>query len=250
MRIPLIAGNWKMNNTVSNSSVLAEELIKFMKDYKKEREVLICCPSTSLYALSKITHNSNVKLGAQNMHYEEKGAFTGEISPLMIKDIGVEYIIIGHSERRQLFGESDELINKKITSAIKHDLKPILCVGETLEQREANIEKNIIKSQISKGLKDIEVNDITNIVIAYEPIWAIGTGRTATSEQANDMVSYIRDIIKELYDENTSNNIRILYGGSVKPGNASDIMAQSDIDGALVGGASLKADDFKQIIDF
>lgn len=250
MRKPLIAGNWKMNNTVSESTKLVKLLVEFMDKYEKDREVLVCAPFTSLYCINEIVKNSKVKLGAQNMHFEEKGAYTGEISPIMLKDIGVEYIIIGHSERRQYFNETDEIVNKKITTALKYNLKPIVCVGETLEQRESGKEKDIIRNQIKNGFKNIKTSDIEGIVIAYEPIWAIGTGKTATADQANEIISYIRKIISELYDAEVADNVRIQYGGSVKPNNASEIMSKSDIDGALVGGASLKIEDFKQIINY
>lgn len=250
MRVPLIAGNWKMNNTIEESLNLANSLVEFSKDFDKNREILICAPYTALYSLKKVLDGSKIKLGAQNMHYEESGAYTGEISAVMLKDIGVDYVLIGHSERRQYFNESDELINKKINTALKFNIKPILCVGETLEQREANAEKDTVRTQIVNGLFNISQESLKDIVIAYEPVWAIGTGKTATSEQANEMISYIRDVIKELYDNNVSENIIIQYGGSVKGSNAAEIMAQPDIDGALVGGASLKADEFIKIVNY
>ena len=250
MRVPLIAGNWKMNNTVEESINLTKELVEFSKSFEKNREILICAPFTSLYVLKEIVKNSNVKLGAQNMHFEERGAYTGEISPIMLKDIGVDYVLIGHSERRQYFKEDDELLNKKLKAALKFNIKPILCVGETLEQREANIEKETVENQLINGLKGLNEEEIKNIVIAYEPVWAIGTGKTATSAEANDMISFIRNVIKELYNNHISENIIIQYGGSVKGSNAAEIMAKDDIDGALVGGASLKAEDFIQIINY
>ncbi len=250
MRVPLIAGNWKMNNTIDESLDLAKSLIKFSNDFDKNREILICAPFTALYALKNVLQGSKIKLGAQNMYFEESGAYTGEISAIMLKDIGVDYVLIGHSERRQYFNESDELLNKKIKTALKFNIKPILCVGETLEQREANVEKETVKAQIINGLNDINIDCLKDIVIAYEPVWAIGTGKTATSEQANEIISYIRSVIKELYNENVSENIIIQYGGSVKGSNASEIMSQSDIDGALVGGASLKAEEFIKIINY
>ncbi len=250
MRVPLIAGNWKMNNTIEESLDLANNLVEFSKEFDKNREILICAPFTALYALKKVLNGSKIKLGAQNMHFEESGAYTGEISAIMLKDIGVDYVLIGHSERRQYFSESDEFLNKKIKTALKFNLKPILCVGETLEQREANAEKETVRSQIINGLHDINIECLKNIVIAYEPVWAIGTGKTATSKQANEIISYIRSVIKELYNDSVSENIIIQYGGSVKGSNASEIMAESDIDGALVGGASLKADEFIKIINY
>ncbi len=250
MRVSLIAGNWKMNNTIEESLDLANNLVEFSKEFDKNREILICAPFTALYALKKVLNGSKIKLGAQNMHFEESGAYTGEISAIMLKDIGVDYVLIGHSERRQYFSESDEFLNKKIKTALKFNLKPILCVGETLEQREANAEKETVRSQIINGLHDINIECLKNIVIAYEPVWAIGTGKTATSKQANEIISYIRSVIKELYNDSVSENIIIQYGGSVKGSNASEIMAESDIDGALVGGASLKADEFIKIINY
>lgn len=250
MRVPLIAGNWKMNNTIEESLDLAKSLAEFSKNFNKDREILICAPFTALFALKAVLKGSKIRLGAQNMHYEESGAYTGEISPLMLKDIGVDYVLIGHSERRQYFNENDEFLNKKLKSALKHGIKPILCVGETLEQREANIEKETVKAQIVKGLDDIDSDCFKNIVIAYEPVWAIGTGKTASSDQANEIISYIRDVIKELYDEKISENVIIQYGGSVKGSNAAEIMAKPDIDGALVGGASLKAEEFINIINY
>ncbi len=250
MRVPLIAGNWKMNNNIDESLNLAKELVEFSNDFDKNRDILICAPFTALYALKKVVAGSKVKLGAQNMYFEESGAYTGEISPLMLKDIGVDYVLIGHSERRQYFSEDDTLLNKKIKAALKFELKPILCVGETLEQREANVEKETVKMQLVNGLDKISADEMKSIVVAYEPVWAIGTGKTATSEQANEMISYIRDIMTELFGNEISQNTIIQYGGSVKGSNASEIMAQSDIDGALVGGASLKAEEFIKIINY
>ncbi|WP_026894823.1 triose-phosphate isomerase [Clostridiisalibacter paucivorans] len=248
MRIPLIAGNWKMNKTVTD----AIELVNEIKDVANNTdvEVVVCTPFISLVGVSEILKDSNVKLGAQNMHWEESGAYTGEISPTMLKDIGVDYVIIGHSERRQYFNETDETVNKKIKSAFIHGLNPIVCVGETLEQRESGIQREIVKNQILKGIDGVEEKYLKNIVIAYEPIWAIGTGKTASSEDANEMIGYIRNIIKEKYGEEISEEIRIQYGGSVKPNNVTEIMNQVEIDGALVGGASLKADDFRKLVDF
>ena len=249
MRTPLIAGNWKMNNNITESLNLVKNLIQLTKD-SKDVEVLVCSPFTSLYSIRQILKGTNIKLGAQNMHYEENGAYTGEISPLMLNDIGVDYVIIGHSERRQYFNEIDEAVNKKLKSAIKFGIKPILCVGETLEQRESKIEKDTVKKQIINAFKNINNEDSVNVVIAYEPIWAIGTGKTATSDEANEMASFIRETYAEIYSKELSNNVIILYGGSVKGSNASEIMSQSDIDGALVGGASLKAEEFINIINF
>ena len=248
MRIPFIAGNWKMNKNIRE----ALELVNNIKDIanKTDVEVAVCVPFTVLTEVKKAIAGTKVKLGAQNMHWEEKGAYTGEISPSMLNEIGVDYVIIGHSERRQYFNETDETVNKKIKSALAHDIKPILCVGETLEQRESGNEKEVVKNQIVKDLKGISSEDMITIVIAYEPIWAIGTGKTASSEDANSMIGYIRSIIEETYGIDISEEVRIQYGGSVKPSNVTEIMKQPEIDGALVGGASLKAEDFIELVKF
>ncbi len=251
MRTPFIAGNWKMHKTPEESIKLAKEIEDFLqKNQEIDVDVLVCPPYTSLYLLNKELKDRKILLGAQNMSYEDEGAYTGEISPLMLKEMNIEYVILGHSERRQYFKENDEIINKKVKKAIEHNLKPILCVGETLEEREAGIEKDKVKSQIISDLEGINKEKIVDITLAYEPIWAIGTGKTASSDDANDMIKFIRNILKELYDEEISENIRIQYGGSVKPHNINELMNKSDIDGALVGGASLKSDDFNKIIDF
>lgn len=248
MRIPIIAGNWKMNNTIKEGL----QLVKEIKNSKLNEnvEVVVCVPFVGLSEIKKALENTNIKLGAQNMHWEESGAFTGEISPLMLKEIGVDYCIIGHSERRQYFNELDFTVNKKIKAALLHGIKPIVCVGETLEQRESNIEKEVVKSQILTAFEDIEEKDLENIVIAYEPIWAIGTGKTASSEDANTMCGLIRKTIGHMYGENAKNTIRIQYGGSVKPENIKELMEKEEIDGALVGGASLIAEDFIRIVNY
>ncbi len=250
MRKILIAGNWKMNNDVDESLKLAQELSALSDSFDKNVEVLICPPFTSLYAVKRALHGSVIKVGAQNMHYEDKGAYTGEVSPLMLKGIGIEYVIIGHSERRQYFNETDEIVNKKLKSALRYDIIPILCVGETLEQRESNAERETVKNQIFKAFDGIEPSDAEKITVAYEPIWAIGTGRNATSQQANEMAEFIRSCISELYGSEQADKIVIQYGGSVKPDNAGETLCQPDIDGALVGGASLKADEFLKIINY
>lgn len=247
MRIPIIAGNWKMNTTIKEGLELVEE-VKNSK-LKENVEVVLCVPFISLLEIKKSLIGTNIKLGAQNMHWEESGAYTGEISPVMLKDIGVDYCIIGHSERRQYFNESDYTVNKKIKSALLHGIKPIVCVGETLEQRENNIEKQVVKFQVLAALEDIMKEDLEDIVIAYEPIWAIGTGKTASSDDANDMIGFIRDVIGQKYG-NEKEKVRILYGGSVKPNNIKELMEREEIDGALVGGASLKAKDFVEIINY
>ncbi|EOD00766.1 triose-phosphate isomerase [Caldisalinibacter kiritimatiensis] len=248
MRTPIIAGNWKMNKTISEGV----ELVNKIKDVaaKTDVEVVVCVPFVSLDAIKKELEGTEVKLGAQNMHWEESGAFTGEISPLMLKEIGIDYVVIGHSERRQYFNETDETVNKKIKAAIAHGINPIVCVGETLEQRENGEEKEVVNEQVLKALEDVEAEDVKKVVIAYEPIWAIGTGKTASSEDANEMIEYIRSTIEGKYGVDISEEVRIQYGGSVKPKNVTDIMNQPDIDGALVGGASLKAEDFTDIVNF
>ena len=248
MRTPLIAGNWKMNNNIAESMKLVNDLNNLMQDVNNNVEVLVCTPYTALYSIKQLLNNSKIKIGAQNMHYENSGAYTGEISPLMLKEIGVDYVIIGHSERRQYFNETDDTVNKKLISAINHDIKPILCVGETLEQREKKEQESTVEKQIINAYKGISTDDAEKIVVAYEPIWAIGTGRTATSSQANEMASFIRKTIEKLYSKDMAEKVIIQYGGSVKADNTAEIMGQNDIDGALVGGASLKADEFIKII--
>jgi len=243
MRKTIIAGNWKMNKTVGEAISLVKELKNLLKDID-DREIVICPPFTSLAPVAAELKASNIALGAQNMHFEKQGAFTGEISPSMLKEIGVKYVIIGHSERRHILNEDDELINKKIKSALENKLKPILCVGETLEERNKDKTKNIVGEQINQGLKDIK----KPVTIAYEPVWAIGTGKTATSEQAEEVHLFIRKLLSELFDEKTAENTSILYGGSVKPQNIKELISKDDIDGALVGGASLDAKSFTEIV--
>ena len=247
MRKPIMAGNWKMNKTIAETIEFINEIKDKLNDDKVE--ALICAPFTVLKDLKDATKGTNIKVGAQNMHYAENGAFTGEVSATMLKEIGMDYVIIGHSERRQYFNETNESCNKKVLKALEVGINPILCCGETLEQREANETKNICKVQVEEALKDVDVNDISKVVIAYEPIWAIGTGKTATSEDANDVISYIREVVAGLYKDK-ANEVRIQYGGSVKPQNVAEIMAQSDIDGALVGGASLAANDYIQLVNY
>ncbi len=247
MRKPIIAGNWKMNKTIAETIEFINEIKDKLNDDKVE--ALICAPFTVLKDLKDATKGTNIKVGAQNMHYAENGAFTGEVSAPMLKELGMDYVIIGHSERRQYFNETNEACNKKVLKALEVGINPILCCGETLEQREANETKNICKVQVEEALKDVDVNDISKVVIAYEPIWAIGTGKTATSEDANDVISYIREVVAGLYKDK-ANEVRIQYGGSVKPQNVAEIMAQSDIDGALVGGASLAANDYIQLVNY
>lgn len=247
MRIPIIAGNWKMNKNVQEAINLVRE-IKEM-DRNENVETVLCVPFTDLWKVKDEIEGTNIKLGAQNMHWEDSGAYTGEISPIMLKEIGIDYCIIGHSERRQYFNETDETVNKKVKVALKNGIYPIVCVGETLEEREANKEKDVVKRQVNAALDGVAKSDIEKIVIAYEPIWAIGTGRTASSSDANDMIKYIRETVNNSFGD-ISEKMRIQYGGSVKPNNVSEIMAESDIDGALVGGASLKAEDFVKLINY
>jgi triosephosphate isomerase len=248
MRIPIIAGNWKMNKTIAEGVALVNE-------FKAEAagtdvEVVVCVPYVMLPAVKEALAGSKVKIGAQNMHWEEGGAYTGEISPLMLNELGIDYVVIGHSERREYFAETNETVNKKVKSALAHNLLPILCCGETLSQREANKHKALVAEQIKAGVAGLSVEDMKKTVIAYEPIWAIGTGVTATSDQANEMCEMIRDTLAEVYDDEIAEAVRIQYGGSVKPANVTEIMNQPHIDGALVGGASLKADDFTALINF
>ncbi len=248
MRKVIVAGNWKMNKTPRE----AIELIETLKPLVSEREdveVVFCPPFISLMVAVEAVKGTNIKIGAQNMYFEENGAYTGEVAPDMIAECGVEYVILGHSERRQYFGETDESINKKVKKAFEHGLKPIICVGETLEQREQGITEDLVRLQTKIALKDISKEDAKKAVIAYEPVWAIGTGKTATSVQAEEVCAAIRRVLSEIYDEETAGEIRIQYGGSVNAGNAAELFAMPNIDGGLVGGASLKAD-FAKIVNY
>lgn len=248
MRTPIIAGNWKMNNTVGEAVKLVNDLKGRVKDAKCE--VVVCPTFVCLPAVVGAVKGTNIEVGAQNMYFEESGAFTGEVSPVMLKSLGVKYVIIGHSERRQYFAETDETVNKKIHAAFYHDLLPIMCVGETLQERESGKAFEKIGKQIRDGLQGLTTRQVSKMVIAYEPIWAIGTGKTASNEDANEVIRFIRDKVKEVFGSDTSEEVRIQYGGSVKPATIKGQMAQSDIDGALVGGASLKAEDFAAIVNF
>ncbi|MBC2582061.1 triose-phosphate isomerase [Clostridium sp. DJ247] len=248
MRKPIIAGNWKMNNTIEQGLELVESLKNHVKDAKCD--VVVCPPFIALDAVLKAVKGTNIKVGAQNMHFEESGAYTGEIAPAMLETLGVEYVILGHSERRQYFNETDETVNKKVKKALEHNLIPLLCCGETLEERETNVTEEVLGRQIKLDLAGVSKEDVEKVVIAYEPIWAIGTGKTATDEQANETIAYIRSVLAGLYGKETAEKVRIQYGGSVKPATITAQMAQSDIDGALVGGASLKAEDFAAIVNF
>ena len=248
MRRKVIAGNWKMN-------MLPNEAINFIQELETkikgtEHEVVLCVPYTDIFYSVLNAQDTNIKIGAQNMHWEEKGAFTGEVSAEMLKSVGVEYVIIGHSERRQYFAETDETVNKKLKKALAVGLKPIVCVGETLEQREQGVTMKIITNQTEKALEGLESSDVQKVIIAYEPIWAIGTGKTATKEDANDAIKQIREKIAEIYGQNTANGVIIQYGGSVKASNAKELFEMSDIDGGLVGGASLKVEEFSNIVNY
>lgn len=248
MRKKIIAGNWKMNYCVNK----AEEFVSQIKDTinTDEVDVVICPNFVSLDRISDLIYGTNIKLGAQNVYFEDKGAYTGETSVNMLAAVGVSYCIVGHSERRQYFNETDEIVNKKAKKLLEKDIAPIVCVGETLEERESEKMYEVVEKQVRNSLDGIDKDLIMNkVVIAYEPIWAIGTGKTATAEQANEMCKYIREVIAKMYDEETSQKVRIQYGGSVKPSNASEILNMSDIDGALVGGASL-TNDFVAIVNY
>ena len=248
MRKKVIAGNWKMNMLPNEAISMITELTPLVKD--TENEVVLCVPYTDLFYSLLTAQGSNIKIGAQNMHYEEKGAYTGEISGKMLKSIGAEYVIIGHSERRQYFNETDETVNKKIKTAFENNLKPIVCVGETLEEREAGIAYEIIENQTQKALEGLKEEQVVNTIIAYEPIWAIGTGKTATSEDANEACKKIREKIAKMYGQNVGERVIIQYGGSMKPENAKELLEMSDIDGGLIGGASLKAESFAKIVNY
>jgi triosephosphate isomerase len=244
-RRPVIAGNWKMNKNVAETEELIKTLIPLVKDAKAE--VVFAPPFIDLPKAVELTKGTNVGIGAQNMFYEEKGAYTGEVSGEMLKDLGVRYVIIGHSERRQYFAETDDSINKKVLKALKLGLTPIVCCGETLEEREAGKAQEKVVGQIKKDLANVE--DVTKVIVAYEPIWAIGTGKTASKEQADEVCGWIREAISKMFGEAAAEATRIQYGGSVKPNNVQSLMSMENIDGALVGGASLTAD-FAKIVNF
>ena len=246
-RKKIIAGNWKMNMTPSEAVALVETLKPLVKT--EEADVVFCVPAIDIIPVVKACEGTNIEVGAENMYFEEKGAYTGEISPNMLTDAGVKYVIIGHSERREYFAETDETVNKKVLKAFEHGLTPIICCGETLTQREQGITMDWIRQQVKVGFQNVTADQAKTAVIAYEPIWAIGTGKTATTEQAEEVCGAIRACIGEIYDEATKEAIRIQYGGSVNAGNAAELFAQPDIDGGLVGGASLKAD-FGKIVNY
>ena len=248
MRKKVIAGNWKMNMLPDETIKMIEELAPLVEG--AQSEVILCVPFTDLFYALLTAQNTNIKIGAQNMHWEENGAYTGEVSAKMLKSIGVEYIILGHSERRQYFNETDETVNKKLKKAFEVGLNPILCVGETLEEREAGKANEIVTNQIRKAFEGITNVQATKTIIAYEPIWAIGTGKTATAEDANNMICNIRQEMSNLYGQMTAQRVIIQYGGSVKASNCKELFSTSDIDGALVGGASLNADEFAKIVNY
>ena len=246
MRKPIIAGNWKMNNTASQGVALVKAIAPLVED--AECDVVVCVPAIDIPAVGEALKGTNIALGAQNVHFAEKGAYTGEISASMLKEYGVQYVIIGHSERRQYFGETDETVNKRTLAALAAGLTPIVCIGDSLEERETGKTESVLAKQIEEGFKGIE--DIKKIVVAYEPIWAIGTGRTATAEQANETIGFIRRKIGEMFCPKCAENVRIQYGGSMNAGNCKELMAMPEIDGGLIGGASLKAPDFAAIVHY
>lgn len=249
MRKPMIAGNWKLHKTISEATSLVSELIPAVAS-NQNVEIVVAPVYTALAKVAEALAGSNVKLAAQNCYPEPQGAFTGEVSPLLLKDAGCEYVIIGHSERRQLFAETDESVNSKALALAESGLGTIFCIGETLEERESGKMFDVLRQQVTAGLKDLTTRQMQTVVVAYEPVWAIGTGKVATDEQAQEVHAFIRGLLAELYDPQTAAATRILYGGSVKPGNVDGLMTQPDVDGALVGGASLNADDFARIANF
>jgi len=249
MRKPLIAGNWKLNKTPNETIAVLEELKPQVADVE-DVEILVCPTFTSLNVATFLTKETNIKVGAQNMYWEKSGAFTGEVSGEMLKELGCEYVILGHSERRQFFGETDETINKRMMAAFAASLTPIVCVGETLAEREAGKVEQVVTTQLTNSLKNVNPKAHGHLVIAYEPVWAIGTGKTATPELANEVHTLIRKTLAKILDQKTADTIRILYGGSVKADNMEVLMSQSDIDGGLVGGASLDAKSFAKIIKY
>ena len=246
MRKPIIAGNWKMNNTASQGVALVNAIAPLVTE--ANCDVVVCVPAINIPAIAEAIKGTNIKLGAENVHFAEKGAYTGEISAAMLLEYGVEYVIIGHSERRQYFAETDETVNKRTLTALAAGLTPIVCIGESLEERETGKTEEVLATQIREGLKGIE--DITKIVIAYEPVWAIGTGKTATAEQANETIAFIRKTVGEMFCPHCAAALRIQYGGSMNAANCKELMAMPEIDGGLIGGASLKAPDFAAIVNF
>ena len=248
MRKPIIAGNWKMNKTPSEAKALVEALKPLVADAKCD--VVVCVPALDFAAVKEAAEGTNIGVGLQNMHWKESGAYTGELSAAMIKEAGAQYVIIGHSERRQYFAETDETVNKKVLAAVAADLIPIVCVGEKKEERESGYTDTIVEYQTLMALHGLTDEQIKNAVIAYEPVWAIGTGLTATDEQANETIGVIREAVAAVYGRETADKVRIQYGGSMKPSNAKGLMEQPEIDGGLIGGASLKAEDFAKVVHF
>lgn len=248
MRRAIIAGNWKMNNSVSDALKLVASIEHHLKVFPNNVDVVVMPPFTALYSVGISLSGTNILLGAQDIFWEDSGAYTGEVSGAFLKDVGCRFVIVGHSERRKFFGETNEIINKKLLAALRNELTPIVCIGETLEEREAGDEKEVVERQLKEGLKGLHMRDAEEIVIAYEPVWAIGTGKTATPDVAQEMHYYIRNLIEKMFDAPTAGKVRILYGGSVKPGNSAELLTQKDIDGALVGAASLKGADFADIV--
>ncbi len=246
MRKPIIAGNWKMNKTAAECRELVTALVPKVKDAKCD--VVICVPFTDIALAAELTKGSNIKVGAQNVAWADSGAFTGEISAAMLAEAGAEYVVIGHSERRQYFGETDKTVNARLTQALKYGLKPILCVGEKLEEREGGMTERVCATQVEGAFEGVSAADAEKVVIAYEPVWAIGTGKTATDEQADETIGYIRSVVEKLYGKNTADGMRIQYGGSMNAKNVDGLMAKPQVDGGLIGGASLKADDFAYIV--
>lgn len=245
----IMAGNWKMYKSVGESLALVQALKEALGDVS-HRETVVCPPFTALHAVAEALRGSNIEVGAQNLYPAEEGAYTGEVSPKMLLDVGCQYVILGHSERRQYFQESDAFVNEKVKAALDYGLKLILCVGETLEQREQGRQRSVVSAQVGRDLEDVSADAMKRVAIAYEPIWAIGTGRTATPQQANEMHRAIRDVLSGLYGGEVAQGTSILYGGSVKPLNVDDLMAEPDVDGTLVGGASLEAESFIRIVRF
>lgn len=248
MRKKIIAANWKMNKDVKETTEFISAFQKEMQGYDCPSEVVICPPFTALHAAARNLQGSDFKLGAQNLHFEDDGAFTGEVSARMLKSLGVVYVIVGHSERRQYFGETDEIVSKKVMKALTSDLKVILCVGETLSERDGGVTEKVLDRQVRAALSGITAQNMATLVVAYEPIWAIGTGRNATPQQAEEAHAFIRSVVSSLFDRNVASALTIQYGGSVKPDNAAQLLSQPDVDGALVGGASLKPDSFAKIV--
>jgi len=248
MRRFLIAGNWKMNCGPNEAAALLEGLKDKKGSVSEEVDVLVCPPFVSLSMAVNYLHDTDIEVGAQNIHFEENGAFTGEISASMLVEAGCNFVIIGHSERRQFFGETDTSVNKKVKKALEHQIAPVVCVGESLEQRKAEVHVQLVKDQTTAAFEGLTTEQALNVVVAYEPIWAIGTGETASPEQAQEMHLHIREVLASLYDQETASGIRILYGGSMKPGNANELLGQPDVDGGLIGGASLDAGSFAEVI--